>query len=81
VYYYEERKTIQLAREYEQQFRRNAKAWSFFQAQAPWYRRTTTFWVMSAKKEETRQSRLARLIRESEGGRIVGSMRRPQRQS
>jgi uncharacterized protein YdeI (YjbR/CyaY-like superfamily) len=75
-YSYEERKAVQLAGEYEQQFRANLQAWSFFQAQAPWYRRTATFWVMSAKKEETRQRRLATLIRDSQSGRIVGPMRR-----
>jgi uncharacterized protein YdeI (YjbR/CyaY-like superfamily) len=76
-YSYEERKSFKLAAEYEQQFRTNEKGWRFFQAQAPWYRRTAVFWVMSAKKEETRQRRLATLIRDSASGRIVGPMRRP----
>ncbi len=40
----------------------NAPAWAFYQAQAPWYRRTTGHWVMSAKREETRSRRLAVLI-------------------
>ncbi len=40
----------------------NAAAWAFYQAQAPWYRRTTGHWVMSAKREETRSRRLAVLI-------------------
>jgi len=48
--------------EYEQRLRANKKAWSFFERQAPWYRRTSTRWVMSAKKEETRERRLAQLI-------------------
>jgi uncharacterized protein YdeI (YjbR/CyaY-like superfamily) len=43
-------------------FRANKRAWEFFQAQAPWYRRVCTFWVMSAKREETRAKRLAALI-------------------
>lgn len=47
---------------YQQRFQGNAQAWSFFQSQAPWYRRTTSYWVMSAKKEETRVRRLAALI-------------------
>jgi uncharacterized protein YdeI (YjbR/CyaY-like superfamily) len=70
-YSYEERKAIHLAGQYEQHLRANTKAWSFFQAQAPWYRRTAAFWVMSAKKEETRQRRLATLIQDSEDGRIA----------
>ncbi len=76
-YSYEERKTARLAEAYERQFRANRTAWSFFQAQAAWYRRTAAFWVMSAKQEETRQRRLAILIRDSAGERIVGPMRRP----
>jgi uncharacterized protein YdeI (YjbR/CyaY-like superfamily) len=40
----------------------NARAKAFFDAQPPGYRRIMTHWVMSAKKEETRARRLARLI-------------------
>jgi uncharacterized protein YdeI (YjbR/CyaY-like superfamily) len=47
---------------YEKTFKRNKKAWTFYQAQAPWYRRGTKWWVMAAKKEETRFRRLAQLI-------------------
>lgn len=43
-------------------FRANRRAWAFYASQAPWYRRTSAFWVMSAKKEETRDRRLATLI-------------------
>ena len=46
---------------YEKQFKANPEAWEFFRAQAPWYQRTSTFWVVSAKQEETRQRRLATL--------------------
>jgi uncharacterized protein YdeI (YjbR/CyaY-like superfamily) len=42
--------------------RDNKAAWRFFEAQPPWYRRNTQFWVMSAKREETRERRLAALI-------------------
>ena len=49
-------------------FRANAKAWKWFQAQAPWYRRTLTYWVTSAKKEETRKRRLDELIAKSAAG-------------
>jgi uncharacterized protein YdeI (YjbR/CyaY-like superfamily) len=54
---------------YERQFQASAAAWKFFRAQAPWYQRTSSFWVLSAKQEETRQRRLARLIADSENGR------------
>src|SRR6478672_9562634 len=32
----------------EQEFRANQGAWDFFHAQAPWYQRTATWWVISA---------------------------------
>ena len=47
------------------QFKANRKAWSFFEAQPPGYRRVAVFWVMSAKQEETRLRRLAQLIQAS----------------
>jgi uncharacterized protein YdeI (YjbR/CyaY-like superfamily) len=56
-------------------FRANARAWSFFDAQAPWYRRTCSFWVMSAKQPETRERRLARLIALSDRGEGVPPLR------
>jgi uncharacterized protein YdeI (YjbR/CyaY-like superfamily) len=59
---------------YERQFKANAAAWKFFQSQAPWYQRTATFWVVSAKQEETRQRRLAILICDSENGRRIGML-------
>lgn len=46
----------------EQRFRRNRKAWTYFSARPPGYRRTMTFWVMSAKRDTTRDQRLATLI-------------------
>jgi uncharacterized protein YdeI (YjbR/CyaY-like superfamily) len=54
---------------YQRQFKANRTAWEFFRAQAPWYQRTSTFWVVSAKREETRQRRLATLMSDSEKGR------------
>jgi uncharacterized protein YdeI (YjbR/CyaY-like superfamily) len=59
---------------YEKQFKANRAAWEFFREQAPWYQRTSSFWVMSAKQEETRQRRLATLIRDSEKGRRLGML-------
>lgn len=43
-------------------FRSNRKAWAYFSASPPGYRRLMTFWVMSAKRQETRDRRLATLI-------------------
>ncbi|HKF01240.1 MAG TPA: YdeI/OmpD-associated family protein [Candidatus Sulfotelmatobacter sp.] len=62
IYAYEQRKTAKLPSEFDRQFRTNPEAWTFFQSQPPWYQRTSTYWVISAKKEETRVKRLAILI-------------------
>jgi uncharacterized protein YdeI (YjbR/CyaY-like superfamily) len=56
------------------EFRANRAAWEFFQAQPPYYRRLLTFYVVSAKREETRAKRLARLIGDSAAGRRIGLM-------
>jgi len=56
---------------YAKQFRASPTAWEFYQAQAPWYRRVSCHWVMTAKKEQTRLRRLARLIEDSANGRRI----------
>ena len=77
IYSYEQRRTAKLEGVHEEQFRGNKKAWEFFQAQAPWYRRTAAFWVISAKKEETRLKRLQTLIEDSAQQRIIPPLTRP----
>jgi uncharacterized protein YdeI (YjbR/CyaY-like superfamily) len=77
IYSYEQRKTAKLSGVYEKQFRANKNAWNFFQALPPWYRRTASWWIISAKKEETRLKRLATLMRESEKGRSIAPLKRP----
>lgn len=76
IYAYEQEKAARLDDAYEQQFRANKKAWDFFQAQAAWYRKTAIWWVISAKKEETRLKRLATLIEDSEHGRTIPPLTR-----
>jgi uncharacterized protein YdeI (YjbR/CyaY-like superfamily) len=77
VYAYEQRGTAKLGEAYERRFRANKRAWAFFAAQAPWYRRTAAWWVISAKKEETRLKRLATLIDDSARSRPIGPLKRP----
>lgn len=48
--------------EYEKRFRENAAAWEFFEKQANWYKKQMTGWVMTAKREATREGRLEKLI-------------------
>jgi uncharacterized protein YdeI (YjbR/CyaY-like superfamily) len=79
TYSYEQRHRVKLNPAFEKRFRAKKKAWSWFQAQSPSYRTTTVYWVMSAKKLETRERRLAMLIEDSAKGRQVGPMARPGR--
>jgi uncharacterized protein YdeI (YjbR/CyaY-like superfamily) len=59
---------------YQKEFKANPAAWEFFRAQAPWYQRTSSFWVVSAKQEQTRQRRLATLISDSGKRRRLGML-------
>jgi uncharacterized protein YdeI (YjbR/CyaY-like superfamily) len=76
VYAYEQRHNSALVPTEEKQFRANNGAWEFFQAQPSWYRRTATYWVVSAKRAETRQKRLATLIEDSADGRTIAPLTR-----
>ena len=76
IYAYEQRKGAKLGGVYEKTFRANKSAWEFFRAQPPWYQRTASWWVISAKKEETRLKRLAQLIKDSEQGKTIRELRR-----
>jgi uncharacterized protein YdeI (YjbR/CyaY-like superfamily) len=58
----------------QKRFRAKKKAWAFFEAQPPGYKRTATFWVMSAKRDATRQRRLAQLIDGSARGERLGML-------
>jgi uncharacterized protein YdeI (YjbR/CyaY-like superfamily) len=74
-----ERANASLGPEHEAAFRANRKAWDFFVSQPPSYRRTATWWVISAKKEETRLKRLTVLIEHSEDGKRLPSLVPPVR--
>ena len=69
VYSYENRHLAALDAEREAKFKDRKKAWTFFAKQPPSYRQTAIYWVMNAKREETRAKRLDRLIEVSAEGR------------
>lgn len=75
-----ERAASELGPALEQEFRRHAAAWAFFQAQPPYYRRVVTFYVASAKKEETRRRRLASVIAHSARGERLPAMQKAKRE-
>lgn len=52
-------------------FKAERTAWTFLQEQPPYYRRMVTWWVISAKREETRLKRLAVLIQHSKLGKRI----------
>ena len=67
IYSYEQRST-ELSQPYAKLLKKNKAAWNFFQTQSPSYRKMTGWWIISAKKEETRMARLAKLIGASAKG-------------
>ena len=71
IYSFEQKEEPKLSPAHEQRFQAEPKAWAFFQSQAPWYRKSAIWWVVSAKKDETREKRLATLIADSAAGRTL----------
>lgn len=76
-YSYEQQRQAKLPRGCETTFGLHPEARKFFRSQAPWYQRTCSWWVVSAKKEETRAKRLALLIECSEQKRRIPALTRP----
>jgi len=67
VYSYEQRNT-ELRQPYAKVLKKNKAASNFFENQPPSYRKMIGWWIISAKKKETRMARLAKLIGESAKG-------------
>jgi len=63
----------------EAEFRKHKRAWQFFEQQAPSYKKTAAFWVVSAKQEETRKRRLQKLIEHSRNGERLPALVSPSR--
>src|SRR6185503_4516890 len=61
IYSYEQR-SPEMPAQYAKVLKKNAAAWKFFQTQSPSYRKTMNWWILSAKREETRLQRLEKLI-------------------
>jgi uncharacterized protein YdeI (YjbR/CyaY-like superfamily) len=67
IYSYEA-EPARLSEELSQRFRKEKEAWNFFREQPDGYRRVCIHFVMSAKQEKTRISRLEKLILASKEG-------------
>lgn len=57
-----EREKAELEPAMKTRFRKNPKAWKFFDSQPPYYRKLAAWYVISAKRDETREKRLSDLI-------------------
>lgn len=66
-----EQRTVAWPPALAKQFKQDKPAWAFFSKQPPGYRKTITWWVVSAKREETQFKRLERLIEMSAAGQRV----------
>jgi uncharacterized protein YdeI (YjbR/CyaY-like superfamily) len=71
-----ERENVKLDAGLQARLEANGEAWSFFRAQPPGYRKTVTWWMMSAKRKETRERRLDTLIEDSAAGLRIKGLRR-----
>jgi uncharacterized protein YdeI (YjbR/CyaY-like superfamily) len=72
-----EQKEIALDKEQERQFRAKKAGWQFFQKQTPSYQRAAMWWVISAKRPETKVKRLSTLIDDSAAHRTLRHLTRP----
>jgi uncharacterized protein YdeI (YjbR/CyaY-like superfamily) len=75
IYSYEQRHNARLEPGEQARFEANAAAWEYFSARPPSYRKPALWWVVSAKKPETRERRLATLIEQSAAGEPINQLR------
>jgi uncharacterized protein YdeI (YjbR/CyaY-like superfamily) len=71
VYSYEQPEAVRFDAAQTARLQADEAAWEWFSKQPPGYRRSATHWVMTAKRPETRERRLAQLIADSAAGRKV----------
>ena len=64
-----ERPPLELEPEMLARLQADQRAWSHWQAEQPSYRRTASYWIMSAKRPETRERRFTELLEVSQAGR------------
>jgi uncharacterized protein YdeI (YjbR/CyaY-like superfamily) len=80
IYSFERNEAAQLTPSQAKALRANRRAQAFLDAQPPWYRRTAIHWVISAKREDTRERRLQQLIADSAAGKTIAPLTRPGQQ-
>ena len=70
-----EQGAVELPPEALARLREDEAAWAFWESRPAGYRRIATWWVLSAKRAETRERRLATLIADCAAGRLIKSQR------
>jgi uncharacterized protein YdeI (YjbR/CyaY-like superfamily) len=70
-YSHETRRNAKLSPAEEKAFRADKAAWTYFSEMPPSYRRPAIWWVVSAKRDDTRARRLATLIADSAARRKI----------
>jgi uncharacterized protein YdeI (YjbR/CyaY-like superfamily) len=71
-----EQESVEFESGQERQFRANKEAWKFFRSQTPWYQRAATWWVISAKRADTKAKRLMTLMEDSGAQRTLRHLTR-----
>jgi uncharacterized protein YdeI (YjbR/CyaY-like superfamily) len=67
---------VELPPEALEHLKAHPQAWSYWSSRPPGYRRIAAWWVISAKRSQTRERRLATLIEDCAAGRLIKSQRR-----
>lgn len=75
VYSFEQEAQATLSDDYLARLQSDAAAWADWQSRPLGYRKQVTHWIMSAKRESTRERRLEALIEDSVAGREVKPLR------
>ena len=68
IYAHERSDIPELAAPERERFQQDRAAWDYFQAAPPGYRKTILHWITKAKREETRNKRLAQLMQACAAG-------------
>ena len=69
--YSHERGQVELDAGAEARLKKNARAWRFWNAQIPSYRKMVAGWLLNPKREETRAARLETLLECCAEGRAI----------
>ena len=75
IYSYEQDAPQELSRAYLTRLQDHPAAWEDWESRPPGYKRQVAHWVMNAKRESTRERRLAALIEDCAAGRKIKPLR------